>query len=202
MLAQCRKSCRVSHVIFFNFKIMGFIQEQFSARALPKIIQTYGGLEDHVVDVFGFKMPICPENGGFATDGRFVLHFLKYLQNPTTRKNQVKGLSLILFFQEVLTIRFYLLRQTILHLMALNEEQPAWVPKFTKVGFEKTKIPPELYAMLLREYERVKASMYEESCAKAVINCEQIIDSEEEEESSLRSSKRTFITQLRFDFPL
>jgi len=140
MLAQCRKSCR----------------EQFSDRPLPQIIQTYGGLEDHVVDVFGFKMPICPENGGFATDGR----------------------------------------QTILHLMALNEEQPAWVPKFTKVGFEKTKIPPDVYSMLLREYERVKSTMSEESCAKAVINCEQIINSEEEAESSLRSSKRTYITQL------
>ena len=52
--------------------MMGFMQIQFSDRALPKIIQTFGGLEDHVVDVFGFKMPICPENGGFATDGRFA----------------------------------------------------------------------------------------------------------------------------------
>jgi len=138
MLAQCRKSCR----------------DQFSEEPLPKIIQTYGGLEDHIVDVFGFKMPICPENGGFATDGR----------------------------------------QTILHLMALNEEQPAWVPKFTEVGFEKTEIPSDVYKMLLEEYEKVKPSMQVEGCAKAVINCEQIVD--DEDECSLRTSKRTFIMNL------
>ena len=40
MLAQCRRSW----------------QEQFSDKPLPKIIQTYGGLEDHIVDVFGFKI--------------------------------------------------------------------------------------------------------------------------------------------------
>jgi len=138
MLAQCRRTCR----------------NQFHDRAMPKIIQTYGGLEDHIVDVFGFKMPICPENGGFATDGR----------------------------------------QTILHLNALNEDQPAWVPKFTKIGFEKIKIPADIYRMLIKEYERVKPSMQVEGCAKAVINCEEIIDSEDE--SSLRSSRRTFIMNL------
>jgi len=138
MLAQCRASCR----------------NQYTDSALPGIIQTYGGLEDHVVDVFGFKMSICPENGGFTTDGR----------------------------------------QTIQHLMALNEEQPDWVPKFTKVGFEKTKIPSDLYTELLREYQRVKQNMVLESCAKAVINCEEIID--DEEECSLRTSRRTFIMNL------
>ena len=79
--------------------------------------------------------------------------------------------------------------------MALNEDQPAWVPKFTEVGFEKTKIPSDVYKMLLTEYERVKPSMIVEGCAKAVINCEQIMD--DENDSSLRSSKRTFIMELR-----
>ena len=69
MLAQCRRSCR----------------EQFSDRPLPKIIQTYGGLEDHIVDVFGFKMPICPENGGFATDGRLVKSYGKLSNKQSTK---------------------------------------------------------------------------------------------------------------------
>ena len=149
---------------------LNLLQNQFHDRAMPKIIQTYGGLEDHIVDVFGFKMPICPENGGFTTDGRFVK--LSW------------GMNYFQYF-----------RQTILHLNALNEDQPAWVPKFTKIGFEKIKIPADIYRMLMKEYERVKPSMQVEGCAKAVINCEEIIDSEDE--SSLRSSRRTFIMNLR-----
>ena len=44
--------------------ILQLIQEKYSGKLLPKIIETYGGLEDHVVDVFGFKTPICAENSG------------------------------------------------------------------------------------------------------------------------------------------
>ena len=87
-------------------------------------------------------------------------------------------------------------RQQILHLMALNQDQPAWVPKFTKVGFEKVKIPAEIYQMLIKEYERIKPGMRVETCARAVINCEQIVD--DDYESSLRTSKRTFIMELRY----
>ena len=81
--------------------------------------------------------------------------------------------------------------------MALNEEQPAWVPKFTEVGFEKTEIPADVYKMLLEEYEKVKPSMQVEGCGglKAMINCEQIVD--DEDECSLRTLKRTFIMNLR-----
>jgi len=137
MLAQCRESCR----------------RHYKEKSLPKIIQTYGGLEDHVVDTFGFKMPLCPENGGFTMDGR----------------------------------------QTILNLIALNEEQPEWVPKFTEVGFEKVKIPPNVFDMLQKEYERLKPFMFVESCARAVINCEQIIN--DGGECRLHSSKRTFMME-------
>ena len=52
--------------------------------------------------------------------------------------------------------------------MALNEDQPAWVPKFKEVGFEKTKIPADVYKMLLKEYERAKPSIIVEGCAKTV----------------------------------
>ena len=43
--------------------------------------------------------------------------------------------------------------------VAFANEQPAWVPKFTKVGFKKTKIPPDVHAMMLWEYERKKSSL-------------------------------------------
>ena len=82
-----------------------------------------------------------------------------------------------------------------MYLIALNEGQPLWVPKFTEVGFEKTKIPSDIYKMLLKEYERVKPSMVVEDCSKAVINCEEIID--DGEECSQRSSRRTFLMTLK-----
>ena len=46
-----------------------------------------------------------------------------------------------------------------LSIVASAEEQPAWVPKFTKVGFKKMKIPADVYAMILWEYERKKISL-------------------------------------------
>lgn len=48
------------------------IQDYYKDKSYPphSIIPQYGGLEDHVVDVFGFKMPICSVNGGFTSEGR------------------------------------------------------------------------------------------------------------------------------------
>ena len=73
-----------------------------------------------------------------------------------------------------------------------NEEQPAWVPKFTKVGFERSSIPPDVYAMLLWEYERQKAFMYEEPPPTAIINCKKIREMEDKKQSSLKNMGRTF----------
>ena len=56
-------------------------------------------------------------------------------------------------------------RHNILNLIALNKKQPDWVPKFTKLGFEKTRIPDKVYSKLLSEYEGLKQKMYQESCA-------------------------------------
>ena len=117
-------------------------------------MRLYGGLEDHLVDVFGFRIPVCPEVGGFTTEGR------QMLQN----------------------------------LMALNTEQPAWVPAFTETGYLKLSIPADLYRVLLLEYERARPGMVVEDCARAVINCEEILD--REEECSLHRHRRTFITNL------
>ena len=76
------------------------------------------------------------------------------------------------------------------------KEMPEWVPKFTQTGFEKLKIPPDLYKMLVDDYERVKPEMAEEVCIQAVINCQEIQDLGDE--SILRSRRRTFIMELRW----
>ena len=113
----------------------------------------FGGVEDHVVDSFGFRIPLCAENGGYTSDGR----------------------------------------SEILNLMALNEQQPDWVPKFTKAGFKKTKIPADVFEALLSEHKRLRLHMVQESCAKAVINCEKIVIDDDVEEEYLQSSQKTFI---------
>ena len=79
------------------------------------------------------------------------------------------------------------------------KEQPELVPKFTQTGFEKLKIPPDLYKMLVDDYERVKPDMAEEVCIQAVINCQEIQDLGDE--SIVRSRRRTFIMELRC-FPI
>ena len=46
------------------------IQIHYQNKSLPEIIQLYGGLEDHIIDDFGFKIPICTENGGYPANER------------------------------------------------------------------------------------------------------------------------------------
>ena len=72
MLYECRRSCRVNYREIKRWMILDSFQEKYAGKPLPEIIQTYGGLEDHVVDVFGFKTPICAENGALATQMRVV----------------------------------------------------------------------------------------------------------------------------------
>ena len=71
MLSMCRRSCRV-RPFFFSQKFWNniLIQNHYQNKSLPEIIQLYGGLEDHIVDDFGFKIPICTENGGLPADER------------------------------------------------------------------------------------------------------------------------------------
>ena len=133
------------------------MQEHYKEESYPSAIQVYGGLEDHVVDEFGFKVPICAENKGFTS------------------------------------VR----RKTLINLIAMNKMQPNWVPKFTKVGFEKVQIPSEIYSAILTEYEKLKSSPSQERCYRAVINCEEIVSDEENEESSLKESQKTYMMFLR-----
>ena len=81
-------------------------------------------------------------------------------------------------------------------MLALNKVQPYWVPKFTKVGFEKVPIPPEIYSEILMEYETLKSQLVEEGCSWFINNCEDIVS--DGEESSLRNTQRTYLMQLRY----
>ena len=87
-------------------------------------------------------------------------------------------------------------RLTLLNLIALNKNQPDWVPKFTKVGFEKVKIPPKIYSVILTEYKSRKSSLTRESCIRALINCEEIVSDEAEEVSSLKQTQQTYMMLL------
>ena len=71
MLSMCRRSCRV-RPFFFSQKFWNniLIQNHYQNKSLPEIIQLYGGLDDHIIDDFGFKIPICTENGGLPADER------------------------------------------------------------------------------------------------------------------------------------
>jgi len=142
MLAECRRTCR----------------ERYLGQPLPRIIETYGGLEDHLVDVFGFKTPICAENGGGQLESREIMLML----SSKTKE----------------------------------EEQKAWVPKFTEIGFEKTKIPPDVYKMLLWEYEKEIPFMYHEPFARGGINAEQIVSNEKKGQSRIQNMDRAFLTNL------
>ena len=87
-------------------------------------------------------------------------------------------------------------------MVAQNKEQPFWVPKFTSLGFEKTQIPEDVYAMLLWEYERLKYSMKEEPLPQGVINCQEIMQDEKMKKSRIKNLRNTFLTVLRFIFLL
>ena len=141
MLSECRRSCRY----------------QLVNNIYLKDVKLFGGLEDHVVDSFGFKIPLCSENGGYTAAGRSEL----------------------------------------LNLMALNKLQPDWVPKMTEVGFHVTGIPEDLFSALKSEHQRLQSVMVKESCAKAVINCEEIVIDHEDGEEFLRDKQKTFIMNPR-----
>ena len=147
------------------------------------MIEKYGGLEDHVLDPFGFKYPLCAGDGGFTSNGRSVYC-----------KQGLKT-SYCNCYWTARTIIYC--RRDVLFQTALMKEQAQWVPKFTQVGFEKVAIPTMLYKLLLQEYERVKPEMVEEFCLKAMINCQEIQDVGDE--SRVKQKRRTFLMQLRLE---
>ena len=70
-LAECRKSCRVKSVVISIFGHILYFQEAYHSLVnLPYMIEKYGGLDDYIVDPFGFEYQLCAENGGFTSTGR------------------------------------------------------------------------------------------------------------------------------------
>ena len=65
------------------------------------------------------------------------------------------------------------------------------------MGFEKVPIPAEIYSDLLAEYEKLKSRPSQESCIRALINCEQIISDEDLAESQLKETQQTYMMILR-----
>ena len=143
-LAECRQSCRDLY--------QGVAHED-----LPDMIKLYGGLEDYVVDGFGFKYDLCSPNKGFTSQGRVDVLF---------------------------------------HCAAYNMTLD-WVPSFTKVGFEKSIIPTDLYRHIVAEYEELKKSMVVEGCHPGVINCQTIMETKDKCFNS--DNRRTFLMMLRLD---
>ena len=86
-------------------------------------------------------------------------------------------------------------RTDVLFQQGLMTSQPAWVPMFSPVGFHKTEIPPQLYRILLPEYQRAVPGMVQEECIQAVINCQEVQDMGQE--SRVRNRRRTFMIKLR-----
>ena len=87
-------------------------------------------------------------------------------------------------------------RLTLLNVIALNKNQPDWVPKFTKVGFEKVQIPSKIYSVILSEYKSRKSSLTPEACQRALIACEEIVSDEAEEVSRLKQTQPTYMMLL------
>ena len=85
-------------------------------------------------------------------------------------------------------------RATLLALLAADQEQPAWVPRFTRTGFMKTTIPTSLWRRLATDYERVKPRIVPEPCILSVINCQEI--QEEGDQHYLTPVQRTFMMEL------
>ena len=48
-------------------------QEHYKDQPYPTVVKLYGGLEDHVVDEFGFRTPICSENQGLTAISRHTM---------------------------------------------------------------------------------------------------------------------------------
>ena len=81
----------------------------------------------------------------------------------------------------------------------MNKEQPSWVPKFTKIGFEKTKIPKDVFTMLLWDYQRKKSILYPENFRYGgFINCRKLVNNKKKAQSRIKSLNRTFGITLRF----
>ena len=103
-----------------------------------------------MIDGFGFRYNLCDPSMGFTSNGRY---------NPKR-----KGWMERLYY-------FYPFREDVLFHCASYAMTNEWVPQFTRVGFEKSRIPDHLYEMILTEYEEMKKTpTTPEACEPVISN--------------------------------
>ena len=149
MMIKCRQTCK---------KIL--IQEE---NYVSDDIKAVGGLDDLLVDKFGFKLNICSEAEGFDEQQR--TNFVVF-QNK-------------------------------------NELVIPYIPKFTKTGIEKTRIPKELFSFLVEKIKNGDKSnkwAVETKTAAGVINNQMMVEKVGVEDSrKMIKINRTLLLNLDSD---
>ena len=90
-------------------------------------------------------------------------------------------------------------RARALGIMGINYAQPRWVPRFHPVGFEKVKIPTDIYARILnnRKKKMVEKKKFKiESCDMGMQNCHRMVESKNAQECHLVSNENYFFRSL------
>ena len=86
-----------------------------------------------------------------------------------------------------------------LSMTATSLNQGKIVPRFTKVGFEKQKIPKQLYATILSNRKKLLkggAKWKIEYCAEGIQNCQRVYESEVAQECHIVSSEKYWFLDL------
>lgn len=90
-------------------------------------------------------------------------------------------------------------RSRALGIMGINYAQPRWVPRFHPVGFEKVKIPKDIYARILNNRKKKmveKKRFVIEGCDQGMQNCHRMMESRDAQECHLVSNENYFFRSL------
>ena len=90
-------------------------------------------------------------------------------------------------------------RARALGILGINLAQPPWVPRFHPVGFEKVKIPRDIYARILNNRKKKileKKKNLIESCDSGMQNCMKLVESKDAQECHLVSNENYYYRQL------
>lgn len=84
-------------------------------------------------------------------------------------------------------------------IMGINYAQPRWVPRFHPVGFEKVKIPKEIYARILNNRKKLlleKKKFIIEGCDLGMQNCHRLLESRDAHECHVVSNENYFFRSM------
>lgn len=90
-------------------------------------------------------------------------------------------------------------RARALGIMGINYAQPRWVPRFHPVGFEKVKIPKDIYARILNNRKKKqleKKKFIIEGCDLGMQNCHRLVESRDAQECHQVSNENYFFRSL------